>query len=109
MDKLKSQFENDLKTKLLYKTSGHMTEEILLLKNFKYFDEDGTNHCDSDIFFQVISKVGVLSFSKDELTQLFDYYSNGQKYLNYKNFIAEVFKNESLKDIHTERNIQGRS
>ena len=106
MDKLKSQFENDLKTKLLYKTSGHMTEEILLLKNFKYFDEDGTNHCDSDIFFQVISKVGVLSFSKDELTQLFDYYSNGQKYLNYKNFIAEVFKNESLKDIHTERNIQ---
>ena len=49
MDSLKLRFEAALKTKLLYKTSGHMTEEILLLKNFKYFDEDETNHCDMDL------------------------------------------------------------
>ena len=97
MDKLKTQFEKDLKTKLLFKTSPHMTEEILLLKNFKYFDEDNTNKCDSDTFNQVISKVGVLNLSDDELNQLFDYYSKGQEFLNYKEFIGEVFNNESLK------------
>ena len=97
MDKLKTQFEKDLKTKLLYKTSPHMTEEILLLKNFKYFDEDNTNKCDSDTFNQVISKVGVLNLSDEQLDQLFNYYSKGQEFLNYKEFIGEVFNNESLK------------
>ena len=98
MEQLKSQFEKDLKTKLLYKTSGHMTEEILLLKNFKYFDEENSNKCNAATFFQVISKVGVLNLSEEELYLLFNYYSKGQKLLNYKDFIGEVFNNESLKD-----------
>ena len=98
MEQLKSQFEKDLKTKLLYKTSGHMTEEILLLKNFKYFDEENSNKCNAATFFQVISKVGVLNLSEEELYQLFNYYSKDQKLLNYKDFIGEVFNNESLKD-----------
>ena len=97
MEQLKNQFEKDLKTKLLYKTSPHMTEEILLLKNFKYFDEDNSNKCDSDTFIQVIAKVGVLNLSDDQLNQLFNYYSKGQEFLNYKEFIGEVFNNESLK------------
>ena len=79
MEQLKSQFEKDLKNKLLYKTSGHMTEEILLLKNFKYFDEEYTNKCDSKTFIQVISKVGVLNrinqiiqllFQRSKITKL---------------------------------------
>ena len=98
MEQLKSQFEKDLKTKLLYKTSGHMTEEILLLKNFKYFDEENSNKCNATTFLQVIAKVGVLNLSEEELYQLFNYYSKGQKLLNYKDFIGEVFNNESLKD-----------
>ena len=98
MDSLKSRFEAALKTKLLYKTSGHMTEEILLLKNFKYFDEDETNHCDIDTFLKVIAKVGVLSLSEEELIQIFNFYSKGKKYLNYKDFVALIYKNESLKD-----------
>ena len=105
MDQLKSQFEKDLKIKLLYKTSGHMTEEILLLKNFKYFDEDNTDQCDSSTFLQVIAKVGVFKFSEDELERLFDFYSKGQKLLNYKNFIGEVFDNDSLKINKEEENI----
>ena len=104
MDQLKKQFEKDLKTKLLFKTSRHMTEEILLLKNFKYFDEDNSNKCDASTFYQVISKVGVLSLSEDQIYQLFDYYSNGQKYLNYKDFIGEVFDNESLRNKKSNQN-----
>ena len=97
MESLKSRFEKDLKNKLLFKTSPHMTEEILLLKNFKYFDEDNTDKCDIDTFLKVIAKVGVLSFGEQDLYQLFNYYSQGQQYLDYKDFIGQVFDNESLK------------
>ena len=98
MESLKSKFESALKTKLLYKASGHMTEAILLLKNFKYFDEDETNNCNVDTFLKVVAKVGVLSFSEEELIQIFNYYSKGKKYLNYKDFVSLIFNNESLKD-----------
>ena len=98
MDSLKSRFEKDLKTKLLFKTSPHMTEEILLFKNFKYFDEDNIEKCDVETFLQVIAKVGVLSFGEQDLFQLFDYYSKGQQYLDYKDFIGQVFDNESFKN-----------
>ena len=97
MESLKSRFEKDLKNKLLFKTSPHMTEEILLLKNFKYFDEDNTDKCDIDTFLKVIAKVGVLSFGEQDLKQLFNYYAQGQQYLDYKDFIGQVFDNESLK------------
>ena len=105
MDSLKSRFEKALKTKLLYKTSGHMTEEVLLLKNFKYFDEDDTNETNIDTFLKVIAKVGVLSLSEEELIQIFNYYSKGKKYLNYKDFISLIFNNQSLKD-NTKKNEQ---
>ena len=98
MDSLKTRFEKALKTKLLYKTSGHMTEEVLLLKNFKYFDEDETNNCDIDTFLRVVAKVGVLSLSEEELIQIFNSYSKGKKYLNYKDFVSILYNNQSLKD-----------
>ena len=98
MELLKSKFESALKTKLLYKTSGHMTEAILLLKNFKYFDDEETNNCNVDTFLKVVAKVGVLSFSEEELIQIFNQYSKGKKYLNYKDFVSLIFNNESLKD-----------
>ena len=98
MDLLKTRFEKALKTKLLYKTSGHMTEEVLLLKNFKYFDEDETNNCDIDTFLRVVAKVGVLSLSEEELIQIFNSYSKGKKYLNYKDFVSILYNNQSLKE-----------
>ena len=103
MEALKSKFESALKTKLLYKTSGHMTEAILLLKNFKYFDDEETNNCNIDTFLKVVAKVGVLSFSEEELIQIFNQYSKGKKYLNYKDFVSLIFNNESLKDNSTKK------
>lgn len=97
MSQLKAKFEKDLKSKLLYKTSPHMTEEMLLLKSFIYFDIDRTGQCDADTFFQVMSKVGIFGFTEDEMKQLFNIYSGGQKNLDYKDFIGVVFDNESLK------------
>ena len=98
MESLISNFLKSLKIKLLYKTSGHMTEEVLLLRNFKYFDEDETKTCAKETFLKVMAKVGVLSLSEEELIKVFNYYSKGKKYLNYKDFVAEIYNNESLRD-----------
>ena len=98
MESLISNFLKSLKIKLLYKTSGHMTEEVLLLRNFKYFDEDETKTCTKETFLKVMAKVGVLSLSEEELIKVFNYYSKGKKHLNYKDFVAEIYNNESLRD-----------
>ena len=97
MESLSFNFEKELKIKLLYKTSPHMTEEILLFRTFKYFDVDNSDHCDLNTFLKVIAKVGLLEFSENELSSLFYFYSNNQKLLNYKDFIGIIFNNESLK------------
>ena len=58
MDHLKQRFEKDLKAKLLLKSSGHVKEDLLLLKSFKYCDSNDTGKCDQDTFAQALSKVG---------------------------------------------------
>ena len=97
METLSFIFEKELKIKLLYKTSPHMTEEVLLFRTFKYFDVDNSDLVNLDTFLKVIAKVGLLEFSEKELSSLFFYYSNNQKLLNYKDFIGIIFNNESLK------------
>ena len=96
MDSLKQRFEKALKTKLLYKTSGHMTEEVLLLKNFKYFDEEETNNCNIETFLKVIAKVGVLSLTEEELIQIFNVNATSYKKLETPviNFVVGSYNAE---------------
>ena len=96
MDHLKQRFEKDLKAKLLLKSSGHVKEDLLLLKSFKYVDSNDTGRCDQDTFAQALSKVGFYGYTDTELDKLFSLYSNGQQFLDYKNFIGVLFENPSL-------------
>jgi Ca2+-binding EF-hand superfamily protein len=96
MDHLKQRFEKDLKAKLLLKSSGHVKEDLLLLKAFKYCDSNDTGKCDQDTFAQALNKVGFYGYTDSELDKLFSLYSNGQQFLDYKNFIGVLFDNPSL-------------
>ena len=40
---MKTSFEKELKNKLLMKTTGNQSEEIVLLRAFKYFDLSNIN------------------------------------------------------------------
>jgi Ca2+-binding EF-hand superfamily protein len=40
----RSSFEKELKNKLSLKSSGHTTEETVLIKAFKYFDLDNSGN-----------------------------------------------------------------
>ena len=96
MEHLKQKFEKDLKAKLLLKASGYINEDILLLKSFKYYDSEDTGKCDQDTFAQSLNKVGFYGYTDSELDKLFQVYSNNQPYLDYKNFIGNLFNNPSL-------------
>ena len=96
MENLKQRFEKDLKAKLLFKSSGHIQEDVLLLKAFKYCDSNETGKCDQDTFAQALTKVGFYGYTDKELDTIFLLYSNNKQYLDYKNFIGIVFNNPSL-------------
>ena len=106
MDHLKQRFEKDLKAKLLLKSSGHVKEDLLLLKSFKYVDSNDTGKVDQDTFAQALNKVGFYGYTDTELDKLFSLYSNGQQFLDYKNFIGVLFENPSLMTQEEESNTQ---
>ena len=96
MENLKLRFEKDLKAKLLLKSSGHIQEDLLLLKAFRYCDSKETGKCDQDTFAQSLTKVGFYGYTDNELDKLFLLYSNNKPYLDYKKFVGIVFNNPSL-------------
>ena len=95
MEHLKQRFEKDLKAKLQLKSSGHIQEDLLLLKSFKYCDSNDTGKCDQDGFAQALTKVGFYGYTDTELDKLFLLYSNNGQYLDYKNFVGLLFNNPS--------------
>ena len=96
MENLRLRFEKDLKGKLQLKSSGHLKEDLLLLKAFRYCDSNETGKCDQDTFAQALTKVGFYGYTDTELDKLFLMYSNNQDYLDYKNFVGNLFQNTSL-------------
>ena len=62
MSNIKQLFEKELKNKLALKTSGHTSEETVLVKAFKYFDLDNSGQCSIDEFLKAITKIGITTF-----------------------------------------------
>ena len=95
-------FEKELKNKVAMKTSGRLTEESVLLKAFKYFDLDNTGYCDQKKFIQTLLKIGITGFSDDNLREIYNYYSNGNPDIDYKEYVGILYNNQSI--INEDRN-----
>ena len=92
-------FEKELKNKLLMKTVGNQSEEIVLLKAFKYFDLSNTNLSDKETFIKVLMKIGITGFTEENITSIFDFYDTDNiGKINYKDFIGFIYKNPSIMD-----------
>jgi Ca2+-binding EF-hand superfamily protein len=96
MASLRPPFEKELKGKLVQKTAGRLTEEGVLMKNFKYFDLDSTGTVGFPEFIKACEKIGIHTFTKDQFKQLFDFYDLDQDgKVDYKEFAGMVFGNAS--------------
>lgn len=97
MSSMKQLFEKELKNKLSLKSSGHTTEETVLLKAFKYFDLDNSGRCSQKEFLKAITKIGITGFSEANLSDIFTLYDvDGSGELDYKEFVGGLFGNNSI-------------
>ena len=96
---LKNSFEKELKNKLLMKTVGNQSEEMVLLKAFKYFDLSNTNLSDKQTFIKTVMKIGITGFTEQNISSIFDFYdSENIGKINYKDFIGMLYNNPSIMD-----------
>ena len=96
MANLRAQFENELRQKLEQKSSAHTSEETILLRTFRYFDLDQSETVSLEEWTKAIEKVGVVTVNPEVLEQVFHSYDvDGNGTLDYKEFIAGVFGDQS--------------
>ena len=96
---MKTPFEKELKNKLLIKTIGNQSEEMILLRAFKYFDLSNTNLCDKQNFIKTVMKIGITGFTENNLSSIFDLYDIEKAgKINYKDFIGNLYNNPSIMD-----------
>ena len=106
MSQMKSIFEKELKNKLALKSSGHTSEETVLLKAFKYFDLDNSGKCSKDEFLKAISKIGITGFSDNNLGELFTIYDvDNSGEIDYKEFVGMLYSNNSISNEKKNTNI----
>ena len=96
---MKVPFEKELKNKLLIKTVGNQSEEMVLLRAFKYFDLSNTNLCDKENFVKTVMKIGITGFTEKDLSSVFEIYDTEKEgKINYKDFIGNLYHNPSIMD-----------
>ena len=96
---MKVPFEKELKNKLLIKTVGSKSEEMILLRAFRYFDLSNTNLCDKENFVKTVMKIGITGFTEKDLSSVFDEYDTEKEgKINYKDFIGNLYHNPSIMD-----------
>ena len=87
-------FERELKDKLIQRSNSKLSEEACLIKMFKFFDLKDTGYVDFGLFSRVAEKMGMY-FPPEELQQLFfEYDSNQQGVLDYKELAKIIFGNQ---------------
>ena len=93
----KTNFEKELKNKLELKSSGHTSDETVLLKAFKYFDLDNSGTCTEKEFIKAIMKIGITGYNEKDLIELFKIYDKDNSgYLDYKEFVGILYSNNSI-------------
>ena len=96
---MKKSFEKELKNKLLIKTVGNQSEEMVLLRAFKYFDLSNTNLCDKQSFVKTVMKIGITGFKEQDIASIFEGYdTENSGRINYKDFIGMLYNNPSIMD-----------
>ena len=96
MDRVREKFESELIQKLQQKSTSHTSEETVLMKAFKYFDLDNSGSVAFEEWVKAIEKIGVTVPDSQKLQEIFAAYdTDGSGYLDYKEFVAGVFGEES--------------
>jgi Ca2+-binding EF-hand superfamily protein len=96
MASYRTNFEKELRGKLLQKSTSHQSEEAILLKNFRFFDLDNSGTVEFNEFVKAVEKIGVQTFDEDVLRDLYKFYDTDRDgTLDYREFSAILLSNAS--------------
>ena len=75
-----------------------MSEEIILLKAFRYSDLENSGYCNPDNFLRTFGRLGLNIINRENVLNYFNLYDpNHTGKINYKDFITEIFRPAELK------------
>lgn len=98
MEQLKRSFEIALKEKLSQKAASNFAEEIVLLRNFRFFDSNNDGCVSLNEWCKAIEKIGVVVPNINDLKELFYAYdTNVDGLLNFKEFYNYLYSQQFLK------------
>ena len=85
-------FEQELKSKVSYKSSSHQSEEGFLVKQFKFFDIYNTGVLSFDNFYRTVEKIGMV-IDKEDTRQIYSHlsYVNANGELDYKSYAKYLY------------------
>ena len=58
-------FERELKNKVAVRSTAHVSEETVLVRAFKHFDQNDSGHLPKRSFINSVLNIGVTNFSQD--------------------------------------------
>lgn len=99
---LVQRFEKDLKYRVDLKMTSNTTEEKFLLRTFKFFDLQNSNNASFKIFQQVTTKLGMVSFSENEILMMFENYAQGASSLDYRELITKIYGSNVMLSVRQE-------
>ena len=92
---LLTKFENEIKNRVTLKTAPTTLPEKVLVEYFKFFDFAKSNRCNQQTFLQVIKqKIGISVFKDEEISTMFNFYSEKSSELNYREFVNAIFQSQ---------------
>jgi Ca2+-binding EF-hand superfamily protein len=91
----KKQFQNELKDKLIQKSSDKISQEACLVKMFKFFDSNDLGHVEFSQFMKSMEKLG-FQYDEAQMREIFDQCdTDGSGTLNYKEFVCLFLGDEA--------------
>mmetsp|Transcript_13353 Transcript_13353/g.11851 ORF Transcript_13353/g.11851 Transcript_13353/m.11851 type:complete len:532 (+) Transcript_13353:19-1614(+) len=90
-------FEEELKSKISFKSSSFQSEEGFLVKQFKFFDIYNTATLSFDNFYRTIEKIGIIK-DKEEIRDLYPHLAGVQqsREINYREYSKSLFSSKPL-------------
>ena len=95
---IKYRFEKELKNKLSLKSTGKYSDEMTLLRAFKFSDLSNSGYCNPENFLRTFARLGINIINRENLLDYFNIYDpehTGR--INYKDFITEIFRPTEIK------------
>ncbi len=92
MESLQASFIRELKNKLAQRSTSTQNQELILQKNFKFFDLNSNGTVEMEEFAKALEKIGIFFQTQQELQSIFESYDlDHSGAIDYKEFSTMMF------------------